>query len=247
MKIEIPTTCPSCGAALELVNAQLFCRNKSCKAQSFKKIETFAKNMKIKGLGPRTIEKLELETIPDIYILTESCLVERLGEKIGKKLHGEINKSKICEFSTFLSALSIPLIGKTASKKIAEAGFNSIIDLWDYSHHDILGPVASSNLADWVNDFGPEYYDLPLEFIKPKPATTKRLGKVCITGKLNDFRNRTEASKFLEEIGYTVTTTVSKQTDFLVCEDGSSSSKTKKAKQLNIQIVLIKQLEEIAK
>ena len=56
-KIEIPVNCPVCDSKLELVQDQLFCRNSSCDAQVQGKLEHFAKTMKIKGLGPRTIDK----------------------------------------------------------------------------------------------------------------------------------------------------------------------------------------------
>jgi DNA ligase (NAD+) len=245
MKIEIPTECPSCSSPLELVNSQLFCRNNDCPAQSSKKLETYAKTMKIKGLGPAAIKKLEIVSIPELYELTESSLVEKLGDKIGKKIHCEIDKSKICEFSTFLSALSIPLIGKTASKKIANAGINSLKDISPLqSWHGIIGAIAGDNLHTWLNACGDEFFGLPIKFVE-YVAPTKTLGKVCITGKLNDFPNRTEASKHLEKFGYTVTTTVSKQTNYLVDEAGGNSSKRTKAEQLEIEIVTIKQLEEL--
>ena len=50
-EIVPPTSCPTCASVLELVNDQLFCRNKLCPAQSAKRVEHFAKTLKIKGLG----------------------------------------------------------------------------------------------------------------------------------------------------------------------------------------------------
>ena len=69
-------------------------------------------------------------------------------------------------------------------------------------------------------------------------------GTVVITGKLQDFKNRAEAAKFLESIGYVVASSVTRATDFLVCEDGSTSSKTEKANNYNIPIVTINYLKE---
>ena len=60
-QIEIPTKCPSCDTSLELVNAQLFCRNIMCSARARKNVEYFAKTIGIKGLGPSTIEKLNIQ------------------------------------------------------------------------------------------------------------------------------------------------------------------------------------------
>ena len=93
--IEIPEVCPSCGTSVELVNDQLFCNNTSCPAKNSKIVEGFAKTLRIKGLGPKTIEKLDLEYIEDIYMLTEERIKTRLGsEKIASKLINEIELSK---------------------------------------------------------------------------------------------------------------------------------------------------------
>jgi DNA ligase (NAD+) len=63
-----------------------------------------------------------------------------------------------------------------------------------------------------------------------------------ITGKLDDFKNRNEAGEYLRSLGFKVTTSISKNTDYLVDETGKSSSKRTKAESLNIPIVTIKQL-----
>ena len=65
-EIIIPTHCPACNSELDTVKDQLFCRNPNCPAQSSKKVEHFAKTLKIKGLGAVTIEKLDLQDYHDI-------------------------------------------------------------------------------------------------------------------------------------------------------------------------------------
>ena len=69
--ITEPTSCPTCNSTLELVNDQLFCRNNNCEAKTSKLIEHFAKTLKIKGLGPKTIDKLPLNSISDIYSISK--------------------------------------------------------------------------------------------------------------------------------------------------------------------------------
>ena len=119
--IEIPEVCPSCGTSLELVNDQLFCNNTSCPAKNSKIVEGFAKTLRIKGLGPKTINKLGLVCIEDIYELTEELIKERLGsEKIAKKLIHEIGVSKNANLQDLLPAFAIPLFGSTASQKLCD-------------------------------------------------------------------------------------------------------------------------------
>ena len=86
-KILAPSTCPSCGEFLKWENHILYCRNVECGSQSQKKIEHFAKTLKIKGLGPAAIEKLELSNPGDLYFLTPSDIEEALGsKKLAEKL-----------------------------------------------------------------------------------------------------------------------------------------------------------------
>ena len=88
--IQAPTNCPSCNSVLEWVNHILYCRNTLCGSQSSKKIEHFAKTLKIKGLGPAAVEKLQLEVVDEIYTLSEAEIAERLGsQKLAEKLYVE--------------------------------------------------------------------------------------------------------------------------------------------------------------
>ena len=249
-QIQIPTTCPSCDSELEQVNSQLFCRNTSCEAQSTKKVEAFVKKMRIKGLGPASISKLGFTNPLEIYETSKDIYVEILGEKIGTKVFNEVENSTLTTFATFLSALSIPLIGDTASKKVAQH-HNNMDNLTHDIHKKMIGEKAGNNLSDWldINYFEvlelESYFTFDLGMLeKMAEAAVKpgSMGKVCITGKLNDFSNRTKAKEFLEGHGYTVTGTISGKTDYLVCEDSSSSSKTKKAESLGVPIVSIENL-----
>lgn len=245
-EIKIPTTCPSCSSDLEQVNSQLFCRNSACPAQSSKKVEAFVKKMRIKGFGPATINKLGLTHPFDLYDGALEEYVDILGEKMGTKLFNEVENSKTTTFATFLASLSIPLIGETASKKIAK----QVNNLDELVHNFALlniGDKAKSNIEDWTcsEDFllaGD--IEEHLNYLAPIKSVEQDKGKVCITGKLKDFSNRTKAKEYLESKGYTVTTTVSSKTDYLVCEDGSNSSKNKKAESLGIPIVTIANLTE---
>ena len=64
-------------------------------------------------------------------------------------------------------------------------------------------------------------------------------GKVfVITGTLNQFSNRDEAKNKIESLGGKVSGSISAKTSYLVNNDiNSTSSKNKKAKQLNIPII----------
>jgi len=245
IRIEPPTKCPSCGSQLELVKDQLFCRNPDCDAKSSKKLEHFAKTLKIKGLGPKTIEKLPLTSIPDIYSMSKKEIVDEIGEKLGDKLFNQIELSKSVDLTVLLPAFSISLIGSSASKKLTK----QISSIRDITHEKCLeaglGPKSCTNLLEWYdNEFCDNLEYLPFSFeAEIQVETTKSIGKVvCITGKLNDFKNRNLAKTYLESFGFTVTTSITKKTDYLVDEEGRKSSKSTKADSLGIPILTIKDI-----
>lgn len=246
--MNIPTNCPSCDSLLERVKDQLFCRNSSCPAQTAKIVESFCKKMKIKGFGPKTIEKLGVESLSELYSLSEDYLTEKLGEKTATKLHAEIANKRVVEFGQFLGALGIPLIGTVAANKLGIKA-NSWEDVTKASCAEAgLGEKATNNLLDWMaSPQGEDVRQIPITFTVTEPSTTASTpvdakGDVVITGKLNDFKNRTEAAKFLEQHGYSVKSGVTKKTIALIVEDGSTSSKTNKANDLGIPILTIKEL-----
>lgn len=237
--ITIPTNCPVCDSLLELVTDQLFCRNSSCDARVAKKIEHFAKTLKIKGLGPATIEKLGLSSIEEIYHLQPELVEIDLGTKLAQKLLGEINASKLASFETVLAGMGIPLIGSSAAGKLAECGVNNFDGISEVSCKKAgLGEKATSNLQDWLYYEYPVIKDfLPFKFERfvSKPVGNK--GIVCITGKLSSFSTKSKAAEALIAKGYTVTDNLSKTVNFLVDEENKGSSKRAKAESYGITIV----------
>lgn len=255
MKIQIPTECPSCSSVLTVTNGQLFCKNSSCSAKSSKIVEGFCKKLKIKGFGAKTIEKLNLITIPDIYNLTEQRLIQELGEKTGTKLFTEIQLSKKVDFGTLLGSLGIPLIGGVAANKVGNK-INSFNELNPTSVKAAgLGDKAAQHLIEWINSVeGMDTIEVLTRDItfseKPKQAAVDTVAyrfDVCITGKLDDFTNRTKAAEFLSQYGIEVKNSVTKSVKYLICEDNTKvgSSSYKKAQSAGIQITSIKELLEI--
>jgi len=239
MKIEIPTTCPCCSYPLELVNDQLFCRNTACDAQLSKKVEHFCKTLGIKGMGSKTIEKLGLGDITELFYLDEDQVAEALSSKaMATKLINEINKAKQADLATVIASFSIPLVGGTASKKIC-AAINHIDDITYETCRDAgLGDKVSMNLVNWLETEFQEVKEfLPFSFTSQQVPVQSGGKSVCITGKLSSFKTKSEAYKAIEEAGFKVTETVTKTTDYLVDEDNKGSSKRKKADDLGITII----------
>lgn len=240
MKIKIPTTCPCCDYTLELVNDQLFCRNQACSAQLGKKLEHFCKTLGIKGMGAKTLEKLQLTDITEIYYLELDQIIDLLGsEKVAVKLLDEIDRSRSSDLATILPAFSIPLVGNTAAQKVSKM-VTSIEDITpELCRKAGLGEKVTNNLISWLEtDFVEMKEFLPFSFkTTNKPVADVFAKSVCITGKLASFKNKAEATKALEQAGFKVTETVTKQTNYLVDEDNKGSSKRTKADELGITII----------
>ena len=274
--IYIPEYCPICGGKTKIKQDNnskvLVCTNENCKGKLLGKLTHYvSKNaMDIKGLSESTLEKfIELGWIndfKDIYLLkhhaTEMVKFDGFGETSVKKLLNSIEKSRITTLDRFIYSLSVPLIGRSASKIIAEYfnyDFNGLLDnfgFWkgfDWTTLDGFGKAMSDSMDKFITDNVTKYFvDLPGYLIFKKPETTSSSnsleGKVfCITGSLNHFANRDEVKEKIESLGGKVSGSVNTKTDYLVCNEASNSSKYKKAQSLGVRIVdedeLIKMLK----
>ena len=239
MQINIPTNCPSCNSSLVLSNDLLYCRNTDCGSMSRKRVEHFASTLKIKGLGPAAVEKLELSSPLDIYNLSLEDISEGLNsEKLAAKLLDEIEQSKSKQLNDVLPALGIPLIGKTATDKLSKV-CTDIESITEQTCSDAgLGPKATESLIDWLND-NDWYLFLPhdLSFGSTKTISQASKGVVCITGKLNSFKTKAEAQVELERLGYVVKSSITKDVTILVNESGKETTKTQKARESGVTVI----------
>lgn len=238
-KIIPPTKCPSCGSELEWRNKILYCENSSCGAKQAKEVEHFAKTIKIKGLGPESIKKLELREIADIYSMDQEYISNKLGStKLAEKLANEIQSSTQRDLISVLPAMGVPLIGRSATEKLALV----ISSLWELSEEKCseagLGPKATYNLMEWYNNNKEWLKALPFTWsVSPRETAPDSDEIVCITGRLSSFKTKAEAKKVLEAKGYKVVDNLTKAVTILINESGIESAKTRKAQLDGVLIV----------
>ena len=243
-----PTNCPTCRTDLVWEKDQLFCYNPDCSGKTSKKLEHFAKTLKIKGLGPATIEKLKVVSFFDLYELPLDMMIDALGsEKLAVKLHREIENSKLTDLSELLPAFSIKLIGKTASHKICSV-IQNIAEITEETCEKAgLGPAATNNLLDWIiEEFTDGYDRLPFrwqQITKHQLETNATEGVVCISGKLTSYKTKAAATEVLQQMGYLVKSSLTKDVTILVNESGVESTKTQTARDRGVRIIT--NLEEI--
>ena len=249
MKIMAPTECPSCGSELTRVKDQLFCLDtEDCPAQSCKRLQNFCKKLKMKGFGEVTLNKANLSRFDDLLTLDKKELVSYgFSEHMASKLCSVVADRISLGISPndFLAAVSIPLVGDGAMRKLS---FDKIENItYNMCKTSGIGDIAARNLMKWIeqNERTISRWSDHFKITKsqlPKAATKDSV--VCITGKLNDFKNRADASKYLQSLGYEVKPSVTKAVTHLICEDGTTGSSHKKATANGITITTIKELLE---
>ena len=270
-RLDYPKICPFCKAetSVEINNSTkvLVCKNPSCNGKLLGMLKHFvSKNaMNIDGLSESTLEKFIDENLVsdfiDIYTLKGSyndiVKMDGFGERSAEKLIQAIENSRNTTLERFINALSIPMIGKTASRTISKFFNGDFIDFYnnglsnsdfDWTQLEDFGQAMDESIRAYANkDTLEMVWELStcLEFQTVNKSENNSLdGKTfVITGKLNSFSNRNAVKDAIESHGGKVAGSVSKNTDYLVNNDIlSTSGKNKKAKQLNIPIITEEEL-----
>jgi DNA ligase (NAD+) len=238
IKIIPPTNCPSCDSSLVWKKDQIFCINDTCPAKNNKQVEHFSTALKIKGLGPSTIQKLGLESILDIYDLSFEVVSFLLkSDVLAGKLVSEIEKSKTETLDKVLPALGVPLIGKVATDKLSKI-VTSLVEINNNTCKKAgLGPKATENLINWLNNNKHIIDNLPFNFEFSSTTGVQDKETICITGKLKSYSSKAEATLILENLGYKVKDNLTADVTLLVNESGVETAKTKKAANSGVIII----------
>lgn len=261
----LPDKCPNCGGNVEVHNENgsktLHCMNPDCSAKLLSKLVHFcSKNaINIEGMSEATLQFLVnkgwVKSFKDIYKLDyhreEWREYDGFGYKSVDKLLDAIESSRKTTLDRFIYSLSIPLIGRSASKDISNACANGdiqqfimIMSLEENPFIGIngFGKEMSKSLKQWWVHNKDNFYELMKEFSFEKQDDNKKsnlIGKTfVITGSLQHYKNRDELVNVIEQAGGKVSGSISTKTSYLINNDvQSNSSKNQKAKKLNIPII----------
>ena len=260
--IEVPVVCPVCGqaASIRKDNDSMFleCNNEACEGRLINRLDHFCgkKGLDIKGLSEATLEKLIdwgwVNSPVDIFHLgkykEEWSTKPGFGEKSVSNILAAIEESKNCSFESFISSLGIPLIGRNVAKELVkhfscyEELSKAIEENYDFSKINGFGESKSQALLKFNYTEADELYGLLNVQLAPtiidaseQPLEGK---KFVITGTVKHFKNRAELQGFIEKLGGKVVSAVSKNVDYLINNDATStSSKNVAAKKMGIPIL----------
>lgn len=252
-----PHFCPFCHSELFQDGVHIFCPNSlTCKPQLVMRIVHFASRdaMNIEGLSEKTVELLMehdlINHVSDLYKLKFEDLIDLplFKEKKSNNLLNAINNSKKPELSAFIYAIGIKNIGIATSKSLS-----SYFKTWDRFKNTKkeelmtlpdIGEIVADSIIEFLNDgeikeglnelfkLGIEIKEMTEEEAKESIFSNKT---VVITGSFNNMK-RKEMEELIFKLGGKTTSSVSKNTDFVIYGD-SPGSKLDKGRELGIRLI----------
>lgn len=265
--VRLPANCPVCNSKLHRAPEEvaLRCENVGCPAQMKERILHFAARgaMDIENMGEaitnQLVDKGLIKDYSDVYYLklNDVLALDRMAEKSATNLLTAIEKSKSNELHRLIYALGIRHVGEHSAWVLANhfAGIEKLskASVEELTKINEIGPV----MAESINNFFHNKEDVRI-LKKLSDAGLRMSGGVIIeksgklagktlvvTGTLKKFK-RSEAEELIRKLGGNTSSSVSKETDFLVAGE-KPGSKFDKAKALDVKIIGEEEFEKLVR
>jgi DNA ligase (NAD+) len=253
---HMPKKCPECGSQIHKSPEEVAyrCVNAACPAKLKESLLHFAGRhaMNIDGLGEKIVDQLVergmVRDVADLYSLELEPLaaLERMAEKSAQNLLNEIEASKSAGLARLIYALGIRFVGERTAQLLAEH-FGDLDALANAKQEELtevpeVGPKVAASIVEFFSEAAnrrllEKLRKAGLAFKeKRKVAASRKLaGKTFVfTGALS--RPREEFQAEVIEHGGKVSSSVSKNTDYVVVGE-NPGSKYEKAKALGVTIL----------
>lgn len=256
--INLPSTCPACGADVLREEGEVIARcsgGLQCSAQRKERIRHFASRLAldIEGVGEKMVNQLVDEKLiaspADLYRLTERQLValERMAPKSANNLLNALEKSKVTTLHRFIYALGIAEVGESTARNLAQfyqgiealrgASLESLQEVPD------VGPIVAKKIeVFFAQDINNQVVDALLErgvtweeIVVANSSKALDGQTYVLTGTLTTL-TRNEAKARLQSLGAKVSGSISSKTTALVAGDAAGSKLTK-AQALDIPVL----------
>lgn len=256
-EFKIPKNCPVCGAEITKEKEEVAwrCINPLCPAQLERGLFHFASRtaMDIQGLGEAAVEQLVRQNLvkdfADIYSLKKEELLklELFKDKKAENLLMAVEKSKQQSLSRLIYGLGIRHVGEKAAYVLAQkfvtmdnlrkaeiADFDAIYEVGQVLAESIVNFFKQESSRRLIKKLKEAGLNLKEKVIPIKKSSLT--GKTIVfTGELKSF-NRNQAKAMVRQMGGNSSSSISKDTDFVISGE-NPGSKYDKAKKLGIKII----------
>ncbi len=255
--IHAPTQCPACGAKVTRGQEEvaIMCSNASCPAKDLERISHFVskKAFDIDGLGYKLVEQLTtaglIASPADIFKLTKSDLVdlERFGEKSADNLIASIDKARKVSLPRFIFGLGIKHVGEETAVDLAK-NFGTLKKIREATLEDFLavpqiGEVVAESLAEYFSEkVNQKLLDdllaagVQVQGHKPLAISHKLAGLTFVLTGGMESMTRDEAKEKIRALGGDISSSVSKNTNYVVA-GSDPGEKYDKAKKLGVKTI----------
>ena len=258
-KYKMPAKCPVCRTAIVKPDDEAMhrCPNTSCPAQFFELLKHFVSKgaADIDGLGERwcqvLIDQGIVTDLADLYTLTKDQLLQldRMGDKLATRIMANIEASKQKPLPRLLFALGIIHVGSEVAELLTQA-YNSIDEIAAATEEELaeipgIGPKIAASIATYFQAAASKTVIEKLRAagvtLKQEPRQVSAEGlpltgrTFVVTGTLSGF-SRTESESRIKALGGKITSSVTRNTDYLVVGE-SPGSKLAAAERLGTAIL----------
>lgn len=246
----------------ERATKTLFCDNQDCDMRHLRRFVHFVgkKAADTDGLSEATLERFIgrgwLHTFPDLYRLNEHSAeiikMDGFGERSWRRLWDAIESSRSMTFERYLISMDIPMIGDSASRELCRyfgsdlRAFEAAVDSgFDFTQLPDFGETLNANIYDW---FSKEENRILWEELQTMTNIEKKETihvenrdnpfaglTIVVTGKVEPY-SRSEINAKIESLGAKAGSSVSKNTDYLVCGE-NAGGKLSKARSLGVTVL----------
>lgn len=250
-EFHMPKKCPVCAEPVQKIKGQVAfkCVNKNCPAIKREAIYHFVskKAFDIDGVGPKIIDQLMdaaiIHDAADLFMLKKEDLLnlKRFAEKSADNAINAIQKKMNVPLDKFIYALGIDHVGEETAfllaKKLKKMDNINNASLEELRSVPDIGPIVAESIYLWfqkkynqnlVNKFKKAGVKILEE--KTSAKSEKLAGKTFVlTGTLETL-GRDEAKDRIRDLGGDVSSSVSKNTGYVVMgtEPGSKYDRAKK-------------------
>jgi DNA ligase (NAD+) len=221
--------------------------------------------MDIDGLGAETIQLLfknnRINSYADLYALSEADLIslDRLAEKSAHNIVQAIGASVSIPFYRVLFGLGIRYVGQTVAKKLAQ-NFGSIdalmqADVEALEAVDEIGTRIAQSVVAFFQDVDNLFVISQLRAsgvqleaaISTQPTSNTLAGmRFVVSGVFSQY-SRDELKAIIEQHGGKISSSISKNTTYLVAGDKMGPAKKTKAESLSVRIISEQEFDALIK